>query len=1317
MDEQWDNHWEQSGDDPNTSDRREKIQTLGTVGGPVTCVSLPQSNVCVYSQGSGLERIVWPVQSSATRKRRRDRTIVFENGTGVHGIRYSSNSAINNEQDEEYTAVFGGRQVAILRHVVPNSIEGGDDSIKPMEILPLMLPPFSLKQHQSKCMHFSNWIWDVQWIPTVKTLATQATRQNVSLLVGLAHNTVELWKFTAINANTMKGDAPCLEASRRTTWTGTKRCLLYCLDFSVTCCLSPWTATVNVAVGTAMQDIRIWQVACDITTPTPITAQEAIQLKDDSMIVKEQACLLGHQGVIHSVKWMPSSTEGSTPQLVSASDDRSIRLWGQQPTEQQLNVVGETEIAWHCLWVGWGHTARIWGLGILQQPTQTNHDNSSESTRSDMIVSTGEDGTARLWDSKKGTELAVFRGHSFQCVWSVGTNRESGIIVTGGNDGTVALHDAGSMASISTSDQIRKAIIEDEAERPALDMLLVPDDRPKVILSSLNKATGTPINKSDESNKRSSLSEPEKKKKKKKKQQPVGQIVVGMKFYDADKLLVATREGTMFSVHTSTATSEEDWITVGSWAVSLSEDGVCKSDKQVDPKGGCCMALYLDSDIESLWVAIGTSRGETVAMELSNVSDELKITGRTVLSTPTQYRSVQGLSWLPSSTSGPSPTIPQLSLLSFHINTILWWSPLCHSGETKLSGPLWVLQMETQAIPISFSFDERHRRFYAGDTRGNLVMFHLAVDKSTGEGNNEKETYLTLTPTSTLSRLHQKEHVTDIVAVPTTCGDGGSDSQRVLSVGNDGCIVESFFNTETGTLRSGLRVTASSALTGILQLWVVTGAEEESLIVSGYYGNTFVVINVTRGYEIFRIDTGGRQRQLDFYSPSKGSLPQSTPVESVFNLAINVHLKQDGRNSIMLHNATEPESKRETGNFSHQHPYALGVGLHGETIYSASLFSYINRTADSSGLALLSGSEDCGSKISFFENDTLVATKRLPPQESCVRAVCSSTRVTNLRHSTLLAVGGGKLTLQFFLVTAEATGGRNVQIFSIGHGKTREKNDIDHRINSVASMLLESPNGAGQDDHIVAAGDSQGNCQIYRVTADEDLQKRSWIGLPIPVEEAKRRPILSVELMRVGSCLLLMTGTTGGDIHLFDLPATTNAEEWNALLPGAQQEGIMAFPARRVGSFRAHQMGVNSVSTSLLLHQDSSSTKVRVCSGGDDQAISLCDIQIVFDAAGTKIVAATVLELKTYRESSSSAIKEVRMLDEKHVLSVGYSQRLALWKRSEEAGLELLWTAPASVGDINCLACARTLDDNVERKIRAKVAVCGAGVGLFSVDL
>ena len=1329
MDELWDNHWEQSGDDPNTS-RRVKIQTLGTVGGPVTCVSLPQTNVCVYSQGSGLERIVLEsFPSSATLKRRRDRTIVFENGTAVHGIRYSSKGTSSNEQGEDYTAVFGGRQVAIVRHVVPTSTAGGEESIKPMEILPLVVSSSSSKQQQAKCIHCSDWIWDVQWIPTLKTSAAEATQQNVSLLVGLAHNTVERWKFTAINPTNMKGDAPCLEASRRTTWIGAKRCLLYCLDFSVTSCLSPSTATVSVAVGTAMQDIRIWQVACDTTTPVPTTEQEANTMKHESMVAKEQACLLGHQGVIHSVKWISSSRKGLTPQLVSASDDRSIRLWEHQLAEQKQNVLGETEIGWHCRWIGWGHTARIWGLGILQLPTQTNDDNINDSNRSDLIVSTGEDGTARLWDSQKGTELAVFRGHPCQCVWSVGTNNESGIIATGGNDGTVALHDVGSMAAISTSNKNSKEIIEGEAGRPGFDMLLVPEDQPKVLPSSMDDATGATTKKEDDSNKISYFAEPAKKKKKKKKQ-PVGQIVVGMKFYNADRLLVATRGGSLFSVNASTATVEQDWITVGSWAVSLGEDGACKNDKQVDPKEGCCMAVYLDSDIKSLWLAIGTSRGEIVAMELSNTSDELKITRRTVLAAPKQYRSVQGLSWLPSSAFDPSSRIPQLSLLSFHINTILWWPPFCQSGETMLSGPLWALQMETQAIPISFSFDEHNRRFYVGDTRGNLVLFHLDVDESTGKGNDDNETHFTLTPTSTLARLHQKEHVTDIVAVPTTCGNGGSASQRVLSVGNDGCIVESFLNTENGMLRSGLRVAASSALTGILKLWVVeAGAEEESVIVSGYYGNIFVVINVTRGYEIFRIDTGGRQRQLDFCSPSIGGRPQPTSVKSVFNLAINVHHKQDGRNAIMLYaklaNTTQPGANRETDSFCHQHQQALGVGLHGETIYSASLFRYANGIADSNGLALLTGSEDCGSKISFFENDTLVATKRLPAQESCVRAVCSSPFVAKFRHSTLLAVGGGKLTLQFFLVTntcavgAEVTGSRDVQIFSIGLGKTSEKNDIDHRINSVASLLLESPNGDVEDDHVVAAGDSQGNCHIYRVTADEKLQSRSWIGLPIPVEEAKRRPILSVELIRVRSRLLLMTGTTGGDIRLFDLPGTTDAEEWNSLILASQQGGIITFPTRRVGSFRAHQMGVNSVSASLLLHQDSSSIKVRVCSGGDDQAISLCEIQIVFDATGTKIVATTVLELKTYRESSSSAIKEVRMLDEKHVLSVGYSQRLALWKHSEEAGLKLLWTAPASVGDINCLAYARTPDDeqNILPVSKATIAVCGAGVGLFSINL
>jgi WD40 repeat protein len=76
-----------------------------------------------------------------------------------------------------------------------------------------------------------------------------------------------------------------------------------------------------------------------------------------------------------------------------------------------------------------------------------------------VVLSTGEDGTLRIWDFDTGAALAVLRGHACHCIWRVDTitttnctdlsMKAAGVTVTGGNDGTVALYNIRDVIPIS----------------------------------------------------------------------------------------------------------------------------------------------------------------------------------------------------------------------------------------------------------------------------------------------------------------------------------------------------------------------------------------------------------------------------------------------------------------------------------------------------------------------------------------------------------------------------------------------------------------------------------------------------------------------------------------------------------------------------------------------------------------------------------------------------------------------------------------------------------------------------------------------------
>ena len=1320
MDEHLDKHWGDSHQisPPPTSSisRGISIQKTATVGGPVTCVSLVASNenICCYAQGSFLERIRLDTnqeQLPQQQQQQQDRILAFDDGTILHGIRHCLS-----EKQKQYTAVFGGRQVAILQHVLPIT-DDDDNNTCSMKRVPLRVVASEggnddqelNQKSNSNTISFSDWIWDIQWLfPCNHNRCNDKLPPKFDLLIGFAHNVVEQWTFSISNES-----GSLLKARKTNRWVGSKRCLLYCLDFQV------HANEAKVAVGTAMQDIRIWTIP-------PVTNDEQTSTSSvhiNNTAVKEDACLLGHQGVIHGVKWVPDQSEAkSTLQLVSASDDRSIRLWRKNP-----EVSHPTH--WQCLWVGWGHTARIWGLAILVPP----HPNLDDF----VVVSSGEDSTVRLWNGKTGATLETLRGHSCQCIWSVDANHQHGTIVSGANDGTVSFYGINDDLLI---DALSATVNNPPTSNQHL-LIPVPDDRPKIQHETTISGTAN-----DDEDNNNEDAKPRAKKKKKKKQD-TGQVLVGMKFYTRDSLVVATRSGSLFAVDTRLASGDTCWKFLGLWA-QPNNPQENENDGGVNSSTGCTMACCLVNDGNKngekiLKVAVGTTQGTIVTLtiptnaisaapsvptdtflDVSRLVDKTLyssvIQNRIVLNAPPQYRAVQRLAWyLDNDNKAPTGTP---GLLSFHVNTVLWWS--FTGNESASLSPLWAFDLGTQAIPICFSYDNFYQRLYVGDTRGNLTMFHI---------NNAQAKEESFKPAVTLTRLHQKEHVTDVVVVSASI-DGLPKKRTILTVGNDGCVHESYFDSVTGSLIRGFSVNASSSLTGISQIAVTlpssTVRQEGDVIVSGYFGNTFVLLNVTRGYELFRADTGGRQRQHAFHSSVM--LRQRVNVgnedSNLGSLAVCSHQKDKGRNQILLYN----ERKARADVLRSKRTYATGVGLHGESIYSASFFTYTTNSGEQCQ-ALLTGSEDCTSKISLYHKGTLISSRQLPAQESCVRTVCSSGSHPDdsSTTSTLLAVGGGKLTLQFFSVTSEKplAGNRkegeleshshptnsDLQIYFLGYGKTNTKATIDHRINAVKAIRLD--NNAGDQEaplHLVAAGDSEGNCYIYKVSLDVSERKHSWLGLPLPRDDLPSKPILSTALLKIRERVLLLTGTTGGDIGIWDLPGTANAKEWDSLLPKSNEskdDGL--FPVRKIASYRAHQMGVNSISAALIV-VDSSERVVRVCSGGDDQAISVCDLLIIFDEEDQNgaLNSAKVLNLTTAREATSSAVKGVQMLGSDRIISVGYSQRLALWKVSSNGNLVLERTAPVSVGDVNCLACSNPGDHDKG----FVVGVGGAGIDLLSIE-
>ena len=547
----------------------------------------------------------------------------------------------------------------------------------------------------------------------------------------------------------------------------------------------------------------------------------------------------------------------------------------------------------------------------------------------------------------------------------------------------------------------------------------------------------------------------------------------------------------------------------------------------------------------------------------------------------------------------------------------------------------------TKAVPICYAFNETSKLLVIGDARGNLALFDLNLRPLNGEP---------LSPSSVLPRAHQKEHVNGIM----WCTDN-----MIISVGNDGCVHECVVDSK-GKLVSLLSAQTAS-FTGIDHVWKDSA---NSTILAGYYGNSLAVVDSSVGRELFRMDSGGRQRSHDLFVPKADS-------GGFMGLAISVNRK-DGRSEVLVQ-LDKQSSVCATGS----------LGLHGESIFSACLFpiSTANET-----LALFTGSEDCSSKISLWQGGVLKSSKQLPLQESCVRTVCSSKHASS--KTTLLVAGGGKLMLQLFLVhdidqDVESESVETIAVELLGHGRSATKASIDHRVNAVAAIPLDFEDSSSRM-HLVATGDSNGSCVLYLISEERKVNIEGWLV------HLCERPILSVELVRAGPRVVLLLGTTGGDVAVFDLPATVG--------------GVEAMSTAKVNPtlwYKAHAVGTNDINAIVVEGRDGGSLSLLIASGGDDQSICCCELR-ASRVTGESLGDAKVERTSTTNEASYSAIKGVKWVDDRYLLSAGYDQRLSVWQY-EYPSLTLVDCIPVDVGDVNCF-----------HSLGQTVAVGGSGVELFS---
>ncbi|GAX13456.1 hypothetical protein FisN_36Lh006 [Fistulifera solaris] len=870
---------------------------------------------------------------------------------------------------------------------------------------------------------------------------------------------------------------------------------------------------------------------------------------------------------------------------------------------------------WQERWTVWGHTARVWDVAFVQQ----------------YVVSTGGDNTIRLWSAESGTALHLW--YTQRCMRSLDTCDTW--IAAGGEDGTVVTYNV---------DAFRRPVLDYAAHSTShkvsslpnsnICRFTVPDDRPVIPTQS----SGENGEETSEAMTKSALESMAKKGIKQKKIKGSKQVLVGTGFCTLEtqlSMLVVTRVGSLFVLGLKTGS----WSQQADWETSQTA------------KDGCCMKTHPDLPI----VAIGDTNGRIAIVQINNPYGAMAT--KTTLDDASHYRVIQAMEWINSTT-----------LLTYHINGVIFWN-FNQLNSAEISPDSYyclVLETHTKGMVVCGAFNKERNLFAAGDTRGNLILFELE-QRLKGPAKEP------LHPVSCLPYCHRKEHINALAWV---------NQNKILSVGNDGCIAETLVTIDCKL--EPLMSVPCRQLTATTHIFQQTkqgpqtkasGVEHThescrfgDIFIGGYLGNRFSLLDASSGYELATVNTGGRQRSLQVHLPSG--------LRQTFLTAVR-ESRPDGKIDIVI--ATCGVHKEDVRGHSEESDIKIssvhGIPLHNDSIFGLCLFP-VNASCQQT--AVISASEDCYTTTSIFQDEKLVAVKRLPPIVSGVRAVCSSSSVEG-RH--LLACGGGQLEIMFYICDGNHHDDSLFPLLSfIGCGVPSEKQLIDQRINAMKAVFLTGT--AFESRHLVVTGDSDGACCMYFVAEEKSRRTMGYTFF------RSERPILSVEIWKDGDASFIIAGTTNGFLYVF--------EASEKLLLDVAKEGTHLRP---ILTYRGHSMGTNAIAACMT---PLSKTKtLRIASVGDDQAICCCDI--VKDSQDQAVIVSKIVK----PEASLSALKGVEWTSDRTLVTVGYDQRVVNWKITDE--IVPLSVTQVSIGDVNCLGKGRGPRGTV-------VAVGGAGVELITIE-
>ena len=395
-----------------------------------------------------------------------------ESGT-VHGLQ-----KVGNVSNDRYSlwAIHGGKNLSFVLIDAEILII---ESLKDISSRDCIVTK-DLQFHDGKCqklqcikpyLSMTDWVWDVRAISVSFSIGNDddsCLNTQILSAIGMAQNVVEIWSFTSHESG--KFDMG-LEPVKLRKIICERRCITYSLSFYGWKNDGSYQTSIDnldlaVAVGTVSNEILIWSAVngndCEQLHKDLIKCKSANSgdISSNNLTKRKvNHALNGHLGVIFSVKF---GKRGSY--IASTSDDRTIRLWKRNCELNEINndlvspfekssdvqMITNESYVYSLIWSAFGHAGRVWDSDFISIPTQ----HQSE----EAVISSGEDGTLKIWKIKDGVLMSSLNGHGCQNIWKVRSRIAATAYdecltytVSGANDGSVNIWDLSTQLIQQTS--------------------------------------------------------------------------------------------------------------------------------------------------------------------------------------------------------------------------------------------------------------------------------------------------------------------------------------------------------------------------------------------------------------------------------------------------------------------------------------------------------------------------------------------------------------------------------------------------------------------------------------------------------------------------------------------------------------------------------------------------------------------------------------------------------------------------------------------------------------------------------------------------